>query len=215
MEQNQTFLNRSWTWLLALCALPVLVSPILQYLTLSPVGSQAFLWVEMLLMLPLVVAFLTLPITALLLLVERWRPWVVRILAGTAMFILATLVGIKLGVLVRRSAFHDLATRSQPLVKAIRAYETQHGQPPPDLKALVPAFLPAVPTTGMAAYPKYDYITGTNAVHFHGNAWVLSVFTPSGGINFDQFLYFPNQNYPKTGHGGWLEPMADWAYVHE
>ncbi len=28
-------------------------------------------------------------------------------------------------------------------------------------------------------------------------------------------LYFPNRNYPQHGYGGWLEPVGDWAYVHE
>ncbi len=47
------------------------------------------------------------------------------------------------------------------------------------------------------------------------NPWVLIVHTPSGGINFDQFMYFPLQNYPESGYGGWLARIRDWAYVHE
>jgi hypothetical protein len=43
----------------------------------------------------------------------------------------------------------------------------------------------------------------------------LVVFTPSGAINFDQFMYFPNRNYPEQGFGGWIERIGDWAYVHE
>jgi hypothetical protein len=34
-------------------------------------------------------------------------------------------------------------------------------------------------------------------------------------MNWDMFLYFPKQNYPKAGYGGWLERIEDWAYVHE
>jgi hypothetical protein len=44
-------------------------------------------------------------------------------------------------------------------------------------------------------YPDYQYYVGTNAARYGSNPWVLVVHTPSGGINFDQFMYFPLQNY--------------------
>jgi hypothetical protein len=43
----------------------------------------------------------------------------------------------------------------------------------------------------------------------------LSNSTPSGGINFDSFLYLPLQNWPERGYGGVLQRIDDWAYVHE
>jgi hypothetical protein len=67
----------------------------------------------------------------------------------------------------------------------------------------------------MMAYPEYEYITGKEAENQYGNPWVLMVFTPSGGINFDMMLYFPNQEYPPTGYGGGLERIDNWAYLHE
>ena len=67
----------------------------------------------------------------------------------------------------------------------------------------------------MAAYPEYKYLSGEKVKDYDGNPWVLYVFTPSGGINFDQFLYFPLQNYPSHGYGGSLERIGNWAYVHE
>lgn len=67
----------------------------------------------------------------------------------------------------------------------------------------------------MRAYPKFEYVAGEKAKSYGDNPWVLYVFTPSGGINFDQFMYFPKQNYPKHGYGGWLERVGEWAYVHE
>jgi len=39
--------------------------------------------------------------------------------------------------------------------------------------------------------------------------------TPSGGFNWDIFIYFPSQNYPEYKYGGFLEKVEDWAYVHE
>ncbi len=66
------------------------------------------------------------------------------------------------------------------------------------------------------AYPEFRYHTGIEAKdRFANNAWALSVATPSGGINWDMMLYFPDQNYPDRGYGGSLERVGDWAYVHE
>jgi hypothetical protein len=68
----------------------------------------------------------------------------------------------------------------------------------------------------MGAYPDYEYLAGTEAKsRFHGNPWVLWVDTPSGGINWDMFIYYPRQNYPTYAHGGSLERVKQWAYVHE
>jgi len=53
----------------------------------------------------------------------------------------------------------------------------------------------------MAAYPRYEYRSSARTADFDGNPWVLVVRTPSGGINFDQFLYYPLQNYPEEGYG--------------
>jgi len=111
--------------------------------------------------------------------------------------------------------FGKLAERSAPLVKSIYDYEAKYGNAPENLEALVPEFIPSVPNTGMAAYPDYYYMVGERARKWDGNPWILYVETPSGGINFDKFMYFPNQNYPKRGYGGSLERIEDWAYVHE
>jgi hypothetical protein len=68
----------------------------------------------------------------------------------------------------------------------------------------------------LAAYPKYEYVTGDRALeNYDGNPWAVWVDTPSGGINWDIFLYYPRQNYPQRGHGGSLERVRDRAYVHE
>ena len=73
----------------------------------------------------------------------------------------------------------------------------------------------SIPSTGMAAYPTYRYLTGTDALEYEGNSWVIVVHAPLGLLDFDSFLYFPKQNYPKHGYGGYLERVEDWAYVHE
>ena len=63
-------------------------------------------------------------------------------------------------------------------------------------------------------YNRFD-IDFTDAKNWDDNPWVLVVFTPGGGINFDRMLYFPKQNYPRSGYGGGIERVRDWAYVHE
>lgn len=83
----------------------------------------------------------------------------------------------------------------------------------PTCNRLCPSFYRLFQTPA-CAYPNYEYHVGKPAGCFE-NPWVLVVFTPSGGINFDQFMYFPLQNYPEHGYGGWLERIDDWAYVHE
>ncbi|MFC2173789.1 hypothetical protein ACFLU6_14350 [Acidobacteriota bacterium] len=115
----------------------------------------------------------------------------------------------------RMHAFLDLAERSEVLVDAIRTYETDNGHPPEKLADLVPGYLPSVPGTGMKAYPDYVYVVGERAQSFGGQPWVLYVETPSGPLNWDLFIYFPSKEYPKDAYGGHLEPVKDWAYVHE
>lgn len=215
MAFSDRILSASIFRLVGIAALPLLILPLLQYLGIAPFGASGFLWLMVLVILPLPTAGLVVILAPFLFFSRRFRPAAFRFFLAAAVFMLAVPLGIRLGTHVRRAAFHRLAERSTPLVNAIKDYTTQNGQPPATLSALVPEFLPAVPQTGMAAYPRYDYHVGEKALLFNGNPWILSVFTPAGGINFDQFLYFPLQNYPETGYGGSLERIADWAYVHE
>jgi hypothetical protein len=116
----------------------------------------------------------------------------------------------------RVRGMRTIISNGKPLIAAIHRYHAVHGAWPPDLRPLVPTFLPAIPQTGLAAFPAFDYVVGPDASNqYHGNPWVVRVSTPSGGINWDQLIYYPRQNYPRIGHGGYLEPIQDWAYVHE
>jgi hypothetical protein len=51
------------------------------------------------------------------------------------------------------------------------------GAPPPNLEALVPRWLPEVPSTGMGAHPRWHYevapYVGRFAQDFAGERWVL------------------------------------------
>jgi hypothetical protein len=98
------------------------------------------------------------------------------------------------------------------LVAAITQFEAATGHPPKDLHDLVPAFLPALP----GGIPPLEIVTGDQAEQqYHGNPWALRADVGTGLLNWDQFIYLPRQNYPRQGHGGWLQRIGAWAYVHE
>lgn len=202
-------------WLVPVCSLPLVMSPLLQFLALAQNGSETFLWLEMFLIAPFLAALLTLIVAPFCLFNHRSRGVAARCLVLAAVLAVSTLGGFRLGSRVRMAAFHGLAQRSTPLLQAIRSYESKYGAPPQDLAALVPEFLPGIPGTGMAAYPNYEYHVGKNAARYDGNPWVVGVFTPTGLINFDQFIFYPLQNYPESGCMGRFERIADWAYIHE
>jgi hypothetical protein len=165
----------------------------------------------------LMTAFAMIPIAIVRMLLQRDNSVVqfMIALAVVAAMIAGVKVGIEVGWRLRKEAFQALAMRSQALVSAIERYDKQHGQPPTGLDDLVPELLPAIPSTGMGGYPKYNYFVGSAAENYQGNRWAIEVFTPGLGINFDRFIYFPDQNYAEFAFGGSLERIATWAYVHE
>jgi hypothetical protein len=125
-----------------------------------------------------------------------------------ALFVPAFVGSIRL----RSFGFYLAARRAAPIVAAVERYVADRGGPPVNLGDLVPAYLPALPSR----LPDLRIIVGDKArEEFGGNDWVLFTIVSSGLINWDQFIYYPNQQYPRTGHGGWLERIDRWAYVHE
>jgi len=213
MAFSDRILSASIFRLVAIAALPLLILPWFQYLGVAPFGSAIFLSLVILIALPVPTAGLVVILAPFLFFSRRLRPAAFRYFLTAAVFLAAVALGIQSGRQIRRAAFHRLAKRSAPLVNAIKDYTARHGQPPATLSALVPEFLPSVPKTGMAAYPHYDYQVGNKAFFYRENPWTLSVATPNGMLNFDQFLYFPLQNYPENY--GTLERIADWGYIHE
>ena len=200
--------------LLVCATVPLVCLPLSQRAVVSPHGDMFFVSLAYLFVLLTVVA-IPLFFGALIgLCFRKFRSISAVSALCSGVYLIAYFVSPKMGDEVRMNAFHRLAERSKPLVDAVRAYEEKHGRPPASLEALVPEFIASVPTTGMKAYPKYEYAVVTNA-NDHGNPWIITIFTPSGGINFDQFMYWPLTNYPARGYGGWIERVGDWAYVHE
>jgi hypothetical protein len=167
----------------------------------------------MILVLAFLLALLTSLVTLPALFFRSIRRSALVYTAAALVFIPSFLIGeFSLGRATKRNAISRFVQRSEPLVRAIDAYQREHRRPPAKLEELASNYLAEVPATGILMYHYYE---GKEASKFDGNPWVLSVPAPCIGIGFDSLLYFPRQNYPKTGYGGWLERFGSWAYVHE
>jgi ABC-type transport system involved in multi-copper enzyme maturation permease subunit len=186
------------------------------YYAVSANGSDILLWYTVPLVFPLLIALVAVVMSLPFFLFRSKRKEATYVFAAAAVYLAIGILCISIGSVVRIRGFERLADRSRPLIAAVRRFEAENRRPPASLAELVPNYLAAIPNTGMAAYPKYEYVTGDRALeNYDGNPWAVWVETPSGGINWDIFLYYPRQNYPQSGHGGSLERVKDWAYVHE
>lgn len=135
---------------------------------------------------------------------------------ASLIFVASFVVAAYAGSAVRMLGFERFTERAQPVVDAIDRYVRQNGQPPSSLAELFPDYLPSVPSTGVGSAPEFRYIVGEQAKReYHANPWVLQLDVSTGVMNWDIFIYYPLQNYPERGHGGALERIGDWAYVHE
>jgi len=154
------------------------------------------------------VALLSLPLLAF----SRTRR-VARVAAiASWALVIGTWIGVSAGHELRMSRFARAAANARPLVAAIRSFEAAHGHPPEVLSDVIPEYLEAMPE----GLPPLRLVTGEKArTEYAGNEWTLVADVGIGFLNWDQFLYFPLQNYPAQGYGGWLEPVGEWAYVHE
>lgn len=196
---------------------PLALCPLAQWLSVAESGTSLLLWLELYLYGFAVLAVLVaVPLYLTRLVLNRNPQLAAFVLLLSALFVPSLMYGILLGRHVRMEGMRHFAQRNNPIISAIYEFEKENQGPPKSLDDLVPKYLDEIPTTGMAAYPEYEYHTGQEARdQYQDNPWALSVFTPSGGINFDMMLYLPRQNYPERGYGGSLERIGDWAYVHE
>ncbi len=189
--------------------------PFSEWVSTARFGTALFLWGQAIYGLLTMAAVLAIPVLIICSLFQPLtRERTLRQLMVVIFLILGSAGGIYLGHKTRTSRMDAFAQRSRLLITAINDYDRDHSAPPKTLSDLVPGYLPAVPSTGMRAYPEYHYYNGQYAgKKYANNRWVLLVFTP--GISFDTMLYFPNQEYPERGFGGTVKRIADWAYVHE
>ncbi len=134
---------------------------------------------------------------------------------GSGLMVALSLVSLKSADAIRLQGFERLSQEAAPLVAAIYAYNEEFGHPPENLDILQVNF-PSGHAIKGGELPDFEYYPGSIATdRYHGNPWILRLETPTGPLRWDQFLYYPNQNYPSLGHGGWFEKVGEWAYVHE
>jgi len=184
-------------------------------LAVSKHGTDVLLSLSAFAGMPLMFAFLASPFLLVGMFWKRFRGKSLRLLLFAVIYLAIGVGCHRAAFQIRRSAFSELALRSRPLVTAIHQFEGKYGKPPESLSQLSPEFLPQVPQTGIRAYPDYRYEAVTERDRYEGNPWVITVRAPTGVMNWDQFIYFPKQNYPEVGYGGVIERVEDWAYVHE
>lgn len=190
--------------------------PFSEWIATQPIGTSFFLLGQLLYGGLMIAGIAVLPALIFSQFMPAKRLQALPWLLISVLFLASCVLGILLGRKTRMAGMKAMAQRSQPLIEAIKQFERDHTVPPQSLDQLVPSYLSAVPETGMMGYPKFRYQSGAKAMEaFRGNAWVLTVGTPRGILNFDQMLYFPGQNYPQFGYGGSIELVDDWAYVHE
>jgi hypothetical protein len=203
---------------LAYTAVGVALFPLSEWLATQPFGTGVLLIGQFLFLIPAAVVILCSPVILLAMFFQVSRGMACRLLWYGLAGLVVALCGIYLGGLARMAGMRAFAQRSEPLIKAIKQFEADHGETPQGFDELVPKYLAARPRTGMAAYPEYRYHRqgDENDYFLRGNPWALSVFTPRGLLlNFDMMIYLPDQDYPKQAYGGMLERVGAWAYVHE
>lgn len=195
---------------------PIAYIPFAHWVSTTRVGTDFLIHLEIIYLFTLAVSVFAVPVLLIQLCEPKTRPQAKTYLLFATLFIPCCIGGLILGDRVRMARMRSFTVRSQPLIAAIEAYVSDHSNPPSTLQDLVPEYLDEIPWTGMMAYPEYRYITDVDSLQWYeDNPWALVVDTPSGGINFDSMMYLPLQNYPKQNEDGWLEPIGDWAYVHE
>jgi hypothetical protein len=145
-------------------------------------------------------ALLAAPAYALL--AWNWRP-----IALGALFEVCLFFGLApaemTGDLMLKLSFDSLERRNPELIKAIEAYAYENGTPPATLAQLVPDYLPAIPRTGIAVRPDYDYEPKPGLCGFardRPSDWNLSV-SIGGALIMHQVFYCPGSrtwNYEQS-----------------
>ena len=140
-----------------------------------------------------------------------------RSLLATVVFLgivfVITLLAVCVGEAFRYVGCKGIVRRGGQLVTAIKQYQLKQGTPPATLAALVPDYLPAIPGTGVNAYPHYEFITNNSPVKYGGDKWVLSVDVSTGDLTRDELIYYPDQNYPSPEQVATVRRYGDWAYL--
>lgn len=134
----------------------------------------------------------------------RKRRMAATLLLACAMFFICTTFWDWVGEGIRDRALLAFTERSKPLVSAIEAYRKDLGKPPASLKELVPAYLAAIPKTGLGACPEYSY----QVENANGLEWELSIapdpFHFSSAMIYDPLIQVRSYNEGSMRYGDWI-----------
>lgn len=115
----------------------------------------------------------------------------------------------------RKEGVRKIQKRGELVIAALERFRKDNGIYPDTLEALVPKYLPEIPSTGAVAYPKFVYTRDLYKPEKMGPATYFSLKVEAGkGTNFDFIIYVPDRNY-QPAMGGRVERFGDWAYIHE
>lgn len=171
-------------------------------------GQEMVVWLSLLGMILMAVSLVGL-------FFQKIRCAALAVLFGSGLLVTVAVISLLSADKIRRQGFERLALEAAPMVAAIHAYSELHGYPPESLADLQFKYPPGQNIQG-GELPEFKYYSGERArERYHGNSWVLMLETPTGPLKWDRFLYYPLQNYPPLGHGGWFEKVGTWGYVHE
>jgi hypothetical protein len=138
------------------------------------------------------------------------RAWAVRLVLLGCSSLLLFVLSLLGGEALRMHGFALAAERAEPLVAAMDRYIADRGKPPSSLTVLVPQYLASMPD----GLPPLRIESDPNATH-SGKQWMLIAYSSAGPFNWDTFVYLPEQDYPAHFHGGSVQRLGKWAYVHE
>lgn len=202
-----------------LCGLimPAIVGMTIMVVGFHPIGGalpRSMFWSEFgvtLSILTITLVFVTVaPLYALL--AWSWRP-IVLVLILVCGIAAGSFPGMMLGRYVKVWALDSFSGRSQPVIDAIINYTRVTGAPPGALEELVPAYLPFIPGTQIAAQHFYRYAPNQGPCSAQ-NTWHLSV-SFAEFFSAYRLLYCPRQDY---GHvdtidmGRWRRMFGPWMY---
>ncbi len=136
---------------------------------------------------------------------------VLAMFCGICTVVLMIATGI--GRNIENKAIRTIIVRGGPVITAIEQFQAKNGALPAGLDELVPDFIPAIPDTGVGAYPRYEYVRNPNPAKYDSNPWVLFVNVSAGNLMQDLLIYYPNQNYPANPVGRNVRKRGNWAII--
>ncbi len=117
---------------------------------------------------------------------------------------------------IAKTAQGRVMRRAEPVIGAIRRYQADHGDAPPTLNSIVPAYLREVPEPGIASAQPFWFSRETDPGTSHRrDEWVLSTRWATPVLDECLLFYLPSENYPVEWGGQPVERIGRWAMVSD